>query len=101
MPPVKRGQMVTFYEGCNFSDGSPAVVQKVFPGSIEVGVFAPDSPTVMQRTAVRHAKDPRLEGSPDLQLNGAWDYSEQDKELEKLKAKVADLDTAVRAMLKK
>lgn len=80
-PKVSRGQLVNFY---TFQDPSappqPAIVFVVSEQTIELVILAGGA----YRSSVRHKTDPHLENNPRYALdNGAWDYTEDQKTVER------------------
>lgn len=81
MPLPTMGQIVLFYRDCNPNDPNPAIVFRVMPEVLELGVFVKDSYNVEPMPHVRHKDDPKLQKSVELQEGGCWDFTEADKSL--------------------
>jgi hypothetical protein len=82
-----RGQCVTWYSaGTRDCTGEMAFILEIGKRNV---VLQRASGLAME--SVRHIDDPKLKLSVDQRESGAWDFTDRDKQLDKLQATVNDL----------
>lgn len=96
MPRPAIGQTVLWYpHGTPSEKPEVAIVKKLGHRNVVIGLAIG-----LNREAVRHVDDPKLSLSMSQRENGAWDFTDRDKQytailsrMEKLEAKCADLES--------
>lgn len=78
MPPLKTGAIVSWYKDGVRLSRKPvtAVVCSVGTRTVSIHVLG-----VGRMDAVRHIEDPKLMLNPDQRESGAWDYSEDQRDI--------------------
>lgn len=85
MPRVSPGQQVLWYKRGFADKGSVEVAYMIHCGERTATIV---SATGKRADAVRHIQDPKLKLSPEQRENGAWDFTEDYRELERFKVEV-------------
>jgi len=95
---VAPNSMVVYYPGADRRRPPvPAIVLQVFHDAITVRPIGPDG-MGPETGAIRHIDDQRLEHREQWRAEGAWDFSETERTLWQLVAKVAKLEQRVAAL---
>ena len=92
MPKPDRGQMVVFYPRAIFTPGNRlmAYVNAANRANCELLMNG----RVFE--GVRHRTDPVLKANKHAREMGAWEFSERDKQLDLLSARVAKLESLLK-----
>lgn len=96
MPRPMCGQQVLFYQHASPTE-QPLIgfVLRVSRNSIELEARG------MAYATVRHVSDPKLNLNDHQKMNGAWDFTELDREVPKMRQQIADLQKRVAALEEK
>lgn len=95
MPTVRTGQAITYYDP-SLADARKVIgfVTKINRTRRTISVNLPFSGGNFD--LVRHVSDPKLHESPEHRENGAWDYSEESREMMRrfsdMEKRIADLE---------
>lgn len=83
MPKVYIGQTVLWRQDVgDMKQAEPAVVTLIGTGSISLSIIPCGSRAFVPKSAVRHYSDPQLKNV--IAHDGVWDYTEGDKQLQKI-----------------
>jgi hypothetical protein len=96
MPKPMRGQSVLFYRnGQKTGEAEVGFVLKVAKRNIVINLASG-----LAYDSVRHVDDPKLQVSVEQRSGGAWDYTDDWKEIQALRKDVTALTAQVTELLK-
>ncbi len=90
MPRPNLGQAVTWFPSGTRTNGEMAYVLTIGRRNLVV-----QRASGIAMDSVRHVDDPKLSLSVEQRASGAWDFTERDKQLDKLQATVELLQARV------
>lgn len=89
-PKVKKGNIVKWFKGGDRNLWCPAIVTSVGTKTVSLSIIMDGRPTFMPQDGIRHVDDPE---SRDFEFAeyGAWDHSDETKELASLRDEMTRL----------
>ncbi len=84
-PEVKVGDIVLWYDGVDVGeDGHPSVIMRARGVAIDCRQFSGQT----NHVSVRHHTDPVLGVNDEIKKNGCWDFTSQQKQLDRVEEMV-------------
>lgn len=93
MPRPELGDVVLYYQDCEYGSPLPAVVTGVGVNSVQLAGLVPGVHGVLPVPNARHRDDPQL-NNPDVHPDGAWEFTPRQREQASAREQALRLETA-------